>query len=64
MKIKIKGDRTKIFKIILLSPVYLIIVSAYSSIKNEYKSKKFQYIFAILSKNTIFPSFSEKNPKI
>ena len=30
------GDKIKIFKIILFNPVYRIIVSAYSNIKNEY----------------------------
>ena len=55
MKIKIKGDRTKIFKIILLSPVYLIIVSAYSSIKNEYKK--------ILTLLNIIVLFCLKNKK-
>ena len=48
MKIKKKGDKTKIFKIKLLSPVYLIIVSAYNSIRNEYKK------ILILLKMTVF----------
>ena len=37
MEIKINGERIKILRINLLSPVYLIIVSAYNKIINEYK---------------------------
>ena len=51
MQTKNMGDKIKIFKIILFNPVYRIIVSAYSNIKNEYRKilillkKKFFFLF-------------------
>ena len=54
MEIKINGERIKILRIILLRPVYLIIVSAYNNIMNEYKK------ILTLLKKIVFFGFTNK----